>query len=54
MRGSPTKVPAICDEDMGLGEFQFGRNLVPAAVAPVKKESSLEVPVASPPALDPI
>ena len=47
-----TKDPAICDEDMGLDEFQFGRTLMPAAVAPVKKESSQEVSVASPPGLD--
>ena len=47
------KAHAICDEDKGLDEFQFGVELERAALTTAgKKESSQEVPVASPPGLD--
>ena len=46
------KAHAICDEDKGSDEFQFGVELERAALTAGKQESSQEVPVASPPGLD--
>ena len=46
MRGSTSNVPAICDEDMGLGAFRFDRYAAAAALTVGKEEHSPHILVA--------